>query len=90
MSITPPPLPHLPPIPNYLVSTCVSSCCICVHVSMWQVLLGEVNENLRTNQVVVKELKASASIKEQMHFLEEVQPYRYSSAPSIDTLDRCH
>ncbi|XP_051927724.1 serine/threonine-protein kinase LMTK1 isoform X2 [Hippocampus zosterae] len=41
-----------------------------------KVLLGEVNENLRTNQVVVKELKASASIKEQMHFLEEVQPYR--------------
>ncbi|XP_019730073.1 serine/threonine-protein kinase LMTK1 isoform X2 [Hippocampus comes] len=37
---------------------------------------GKVNENLRTNQVVVKELKASASIKEQMRFLEEAQPYR--------------
>ncbi|XP_061611310.1 serine/threonine-protein kinase LMTK1 isoform X3 [Phyllopteryx taeniolatus] len=41
-----------------------------------KVLLGEVSENLRTNQVVVKELKASAGVKEQMHFLEEVQPYR--------------
>lgn len=28
-------------------------------------------------QVVVKELKASASVQEQMQFLEEAQPYRW-------------
>lgn len=44
----------------------------------FQVLLGEVNAGLSTTQVVVKELKASASVQEQMQFLEEVQPYRYS------------
>ncbi len=33
---------------------------------------------LSTTQVVVKELKASASVQEQMQFLEEVQPYRYT------------
>uniref|UniRef100_A0A3Q4I4Y2 Apoptosis-associated tyrosine kinase b n=1 Tax=Neolamprologus brichardi TaxID=32507 RepID=A0A3Q4I4Y2_NEOBR len=42
------------------------------------VLLGEVNAGLNTTQVVVKELKASASVQEQMHFLEEAQPYRYT------------
>lgn len=41
-----------------------------------QVLLGEVNAGLSTTQVVVKELKASASVQDQMQFLEEVQPNR--------------
>lgn len=41
-----------------------------------KVLLGEVNAGLNTTQVVVKELKASASVQDQMHFLEEAQPYR--------------
>ncbi|KAM9336154.1 serine/threonine-protein kinase LMTK1 [Symphorus nematophorus] len=41
-----------------------------------KVLLGEVNADLNTTQVVVKELKASASVQDQMHFLEEAQPYR--------------
>uniref|UniRef100_H2SLX6 non-specific serine/threonine protein kinase n=1 Tax=Takifugu rubripes TaxID=31033 RepID=H2SLX6_TAKRU len=41
-----------------------------------KVLLGEVNTGLSTTQVVVKELKSSASVQEQMHFLEEAQPYR--------------
>lgn len=45
---------------------------------MFQVLLGEVNTGLSTTQVVVKELKASASVQDQMHFLEEAQPYRYA------------
>lgn len=45
---------------------------------MFQVLLGEVNAGLNTTQVVVKELKASASVQDQMHFLEEAQPYRYT------------
>lgn len=45
---------------------------------MFQVLLGEVNTGLSTSQVVVKELKASASVQDQMHFLEEAQPYRYA------------
>lgn len=43
---------------------------------MLQVLLGEVSAGLSTTQVVVKELKASASIQDQMQFMEEVQPYR--------------
>lgn len=42
----------------------------------FQVLLGEVNAGLSTTQVVVKELKASASVQDQIQFLEEVQPYR--------------
>lgn len=45
-----------------------------------QVVLGEVSAGLTTTQVVVKELKASASVQEQMQFMEEVQPYR-----SVDT-----
>lgn len=43
---------------------------------IFQVLLGEVNAGLSTTQVVVKELKSSASVQDQMQFLEEVQPYR--------------
>lgn len=45
-------------------------------VHSYQVLLGEVNAGLSTTQVVVKELKASSSVQDQMQFLEEVQPYR--------------
>uniref|UniRef100_G3P9X5 non-specific serine/threonine protein kinase n=1 Tax=Gasterosteus aculeatus TaxID=69293 RepID=G3P9X5_GASAC len=41
-----------------------------------KVLLGEVNAGLSTTQVIVKELKASASVQDQMQFLEEAQPYR--------------
>lgn len=43
---------------------------------MFQVLLGEVKTGLNTTQVVVKELKSGASLQDQMHFLEEAQPYR--------------
>ncbi|XP_028286576.1 serine/threonine-protein kinase LMTK1 isoform X2 [Parambassis ranga] len=50
--------------------------------SLW-VLLGEVNAGLNTTQVVVKELKASASVQEQMHFLEEAQPYRALQHPAL-------
>lgn len=39
--------------------------------------LGEVNSGLSSMQVLVKELQASASVQEQMHFLEEAQPYRW-------------
>ena len=39
--------------------------------------LGEANWGLSSTQVVVKELKASASVHEQMQFLEEAQPYRW-------------
>ncbi|MGH0125456.1 UNVERIFIED_CONTAM: hypothetical protein FKN15_019082 [Acipenser sinensis] len=48
-----------------------------------KVLLGEVNAGLSTTQVVVKELKASASVQDQMQFLEEVQPYRSLQHPHI-------
>ncbi|XP_023394428.1 serine/threonine-protein kinase LMTK1 [Pteropus vampyrus] len=41
-----------------------------------KVFLGEVNSGIGSTQVVVKELKASASVHEQMRFLEEAQPYR--------------
>ncbi|XP_051491084.1 serine/threonine-protein kinase LMTK1 isoform X2 [Apus apus] len=41
-----------------------------------KVFLGEVNSGMNSTQVVVKELKASASVQDQMQFLEEAQPYR--------------
>ncbi|XP_040606094.1 serine/threonine-protein kinase LMTK1 isoform X2 [Mesocricetus auratus] len=41
-----------------------------------KVVLGEVHSGVSGTQVVVKELKASASVQEQMQFLEEAQPYR--------------
>ncbi|XP_047614414.1 serine/threonine-protein kinase LMTK1 isoform X6 [Phacochoerus africanus] len=41
-----------------------------------KVFLGEVNSGISSTQVVVKELKASASVQEQVQFLEEAQPYR--------------
>lgn len=47
-----------------------------VCVFAFQVFLGELNAGLSTTQVVVKELKASASIQEQTQFLEEALPYR--------------
>ncbi|MFT7802482.1 serine/threonine-protein kinase LMTK1-like isoform X2 [Arapaima gigas] len=48
-----------------------------------KVLLGEVNSGLSTMQVVVKELKASASVQDQMQFLEEVQPFRALQHPAL-------
>ncbi|KAK6328426.1 hypothetical protein J4Q44_G00004040 [Coregonus suidteri] len=48
-----------------------------------KVILGEVNAGLSTTQVVVKELKASASVQDQMHFLEEAQPYRALQHPAL-------
>ncbi|XP_041941996.1 serine/threonine-protein kinase LMTK1 isoform X1 [Alosa sapidissima] len=48
-----------------------------------KVLLGEVNAGLSTTQVVVKELKASASVQDQMQFLEEAQPYRTLQHPAL-------
>ncbi|XP_023684962.1 serine/threonine-protein kinase LMTK1-like isoform X3 [Paramormyrops kingsleyae] len=48
-----------------------------------KVLLGEVNAGHSATQVVVRELKASASIQEQMRFLEEVQPYRALQHPAL-------
>ncbi|XP_070779056.1 serine/threonine-protein kinase LMTK1 [Enoplosus armatus] len=55
-----------------------------------KVLLGEVNAGLSTTQVVVKELKASASVQDQMQFLEEVQPYRtLQHAALLQCLAQC-
>ncbi|RXN27485.1 serine threonine- kinase LMTK1-like isoform X1 [Labeo rohita] len=55
-----------------------------------KVLLGEVNAGLSTTQVVVKELKASASVQEQMQFLEEVQPYWVLQHPALlQCLSQC-
>ncbi|KAM5134985.1 serine/threonine-protein kinase LMTK1 isoform 1-T1 [Mantella aurantiaca] len=48
-----------------------------------KVLLGEVNSGLASTQVVVKELKVSASVQEQMLFLEETQPYRVLQHPNL-------
>ncbi|KAM4524205.1 serine/threonine-protein kinase LMTK1 isoform 1-T1 [Odontesthes bonariensis] len=48
-----------------------------------KVLLGEVNSGLNTTQVVVKELKASKSVQDQMHFLDEAQPYRALQHPAL-------
>ncbi|XP_029934132.1 serine/threonine-protein kinase LMTK1 isoform X2 [Myripristis murdjan] len=44
---------------------------------------GKVNAGLSTTQVVVKELKASASVQDQMHFLEEGKPYRTLQHPAL-------
>ncbi|XP_049600630.1 serine/threonine-protein kinase LMTK1 isoform X2 [Syngnathus scovelli] len=55
-----------------------------------KVLLGEVNAGLSTTRVVVKELKASASVWDQMQFLEEVQPYRtLQHAALLQCLAQC-
>ncbi|XP_072549267.1 serine/threonine-protein kinase LMTK1 isoform X2 [Salminus brasiliensis] len=48
-----------------------------------KVMLGEVNAGLSSTQVVVKELKASASVQDQMQFLEEAQPYRTLHHPAL-------
>ncbi|KAM4031268.1 serine/threonine-protein kinase LMTK1 isoform 4-T5 [Anomaloglossus baeobatrachus] len=48
-----------------------------------KVLLGEVNSGLSSTQVVVKELKVSASVQEQMLFLEETQPFRVLQHPNL-------
>ncbi|XP_046870565.1 serine/threonine-protein kinase LMTK1, partial [Hypomesus transpacificus] len=48
-----------------------------------KVLLGEVNTELRSSQVVVKELKASASVQDQTLFLEEAQAYRTLQHPAL-------
>lgn len=65
---------------NVCLSICLPRAYLCLFV-LFQVLLGEVNAGLNTTQVVVKELKASASVQDQMHFLEEAQPYRYTFSP---------
>ncbi|XP_047426874.1 serine/threonine-protein kinase LMTK1 isoform X2 [Mugil cephalus] len=55
-----------------------------------KVLLGEVNVGLKITQVVVKELKASASVQDQMQFLEEAQPYRTLQHPALlQCLSQC-
>ncbi|KAE8575885.1 hypothetical protein XENTR_v10003979 [Xenopus tropicalis] len=55
-----------------------------------KVLLGEVNSGLSSTQVVVKELKVSASVQEQMLFLEETQPYRVlQHANLLQCLSQC-
>ncbi|XP_042623900.1 serine/threonine-protein kinase LMTK1 isoform X1 [Cyprinus carpio] len=48
-----------------------------------KVLLGEVHSGLSSTPVVVKELKASASVQDQMHFLEEARPYRSLQHPAL-------
>ncbi|KAF4084876.1 hypothetical protein AMELA_G00111030 [Ameiurus melas] len=48
-----------------------------------KVLLGEVTSGLSSTQVVVKELKTSTSIQDQMHFLEEAKPYRSLQHPAL-------
>ncbi|KAF7203691.1 serine/threonine-protein kinase LMTK1 isoform X1 [Nothobranchius furzeri] len=48
-----------------------------------KVLLGKVNTGLNTTQVVVKELKSSSSVQNQMHFLDEVKPYRTLEHPAL-------
>lgn len=48
-----------------------------------KVLLGEVHTGLKTTQVVVKELKSSAGVHDQMHFLAEAQPFRTLQHPAL-------
>ncbi|XP_028824829.1 serine/threonine-protein kinase LMTK1 isoform X2 [Denticeps clupeoides] len=48
-----------------------------------KVLLAELNIGLSCTQVVVKELKSSAGVQDQMHFLQEAQPYRSLQHPAL-------
>ncbi|XP_013879788.1 serine/threonine-protein kinase LMTK1 isoform X2 [Austrofundulus limnaeus] len=48
-----------------------------------KVLLGEVNTGLNTTQVVVKELKTSSGVQDQMRFLDEAKPYRTLEHPAL-------
>ncbi|XP_043941016.1 serine/threonine-protein kinase LMTK1 isoform X2 [Protopterus annectens] len=48
-----------------------------------KLLLGEVSSGLSSTQVVVKELKASTSVQDQLQFLEEVHPYRTLQHPNL-------
>ncbi|KAM9296786.1 serine/threonine-protein kinase LMTK1 [Gastrophryne carolinensis] len=48
-----------------------------------KVLIGQVNSGHAHSQVLVKELKVSASVQEQMLFLEETQPYRILQHPNL-------
>ncbi|KAJ8382213.1 hypothetical protein SKAU_G00029910 [Synaphobranchus kaupii] len=50
---------------------------------LYKVLLGEVSSSLDSSQVVVKELRSSASVQDQIHFLEEAQPYRALQHPAL-------
>uniref|UniRef100_A0A8C7XWB1 non-specific serine/threonine protein kinase n=1 Tax=Oryzias sinensis TaxID=183150 RepID=A0A8C7XWB1_9TELE len=55
-----------------------------------RVLLGEVSAGLNSVQVVVKELKASSSVQDQMQFLEENQPYQTLQHPALlQCLSQC-
>ncbi|XP_024127207.1 serine/threonine-protein kinase LMTK1 isoform X2 [Oryzias melastigma] len=55
-----------------------------------RVLLGEVSAGLNSTQVVVKELKASSSVQDQMQFLEENQPYQTLQHPALlQCLSQC-
>ncbi|XP_051771557.1 serine/threonine-protein kinase LMTK1 isoform X3 [Ctenopharyngodon idella] len=70
----------------YVCFCCLSLVCLCICVSVGcrsQVLLGEVHSGLSSTQAVVKELKASASVQDQMHFLEEARPYRSLQHPAL-------
>ncbi|KAI1886444.1 hypothetical protein AGOR_G00195820 [Albula goreensis] len=48
-----------------------------------KVLLGEVVSGVGSMQVVVKELSSSASVQDQIHFLEEAKPYRTLQHPAL-------
>uniref|UniRef100_A0A673BPU1 non-specific serine/threonine protein kinase n=1 Tax=Sphaeramia orbicularis TaxID=375764 RepID=A0A673BPU1_9TELE len=54
-----------------------------------KVLLGEVNTGLHSTQVVVKELQSGAGVQEQIHFLEEAQPYRLHHPALLQCLAQC-
>ncbi|KAJ8367472.1 hypothetical protein AAFF_G00317480 [Aldrovandia affinis] len=69
------------------VSRCgPKECAVCGEMGPgWfgKVLLGEVNSGLGSTQAVVKELRSSASVQDQIHFLEEAQPYRTLQHPAL-------
>ncbi|XP_015256811.1 PREDICTED: serine/threonine-protein kinase LMTK1-like isoform X2 [Cyprinodon variegatus] len=54
-----------------------------------KVLLGEVSAGVSTTQVVVKELKASSSVQDQIQFLEEAQPYSLQHPALLQCLAQC-
>nr|XP_020136878.1 serine/threonine-protein kinase LMTK1 [Microcebus murinus] len=72
--LEPPPVPR-PPVPEPTGGVGAAGGAAVV-TPVPQVFLGEVNSGVSSAQVVVKELKASASVQEQVQFLEEAQPHR--------------
>ncbi|XP_063749801.1 serine/threonine-protein kinase LMTK1 isoform X3 [Eleginops maclovinus] len=83
LSFSPVLSPSLSVSPPLKLFTHEYTCVLSILAYLDWVLLGEVNTGLNSSQVVVKELKASGSMHDQMHFLEEAKPFRALQHPAL-------